>query len=163
MGEFLQLTQVVSALIGALFALGLQQVAGRWRKALTGQRLSYAFWEELSAVDFYDGYNGPTFGAFTSQTFDTLFREMAISMPVDLSRALMQYHWRMKWLAEKTPLLGVPGDVLSDEDKRFLLEAKEGNRTLLLRLHHYAERWTIGVVFRSGETIPGRLLKAVDG
>ncbi len=159
----LELPQVVSALIGALIALALQWVTGRWTRALTGKRLSVAFWEELSAVNFYGTEeNDPTFAGFTSQTFDTLFREMAVSMPVDLSRALMQYHWRMKWLEEKKLPPGVPGKSWSEADGAFLSEAKEANRTLLLRLNHYSERWTVPVMFRPRETIPGMLLKAVD-
>ncbi len=87
---------------------------------------------------------------------------MANSIPADLSRALMQYHWRMKWLAEKISLLAIPGDVLSEADMQFLREAKEENRTLLLRLQHYEARGTISVFLRPRQTISERLRKAVD-
>ena len=155
---------VVSALIGVAIGSALQSGWGRLSTVRTGQRLSAVFWEELSAVNFYETENqGPTFAAFTSQTFDTLFREMATSMPEDLSQALMQYHWRMKWLETKKPLPGVPGSSWSENDLQFLSEAKEANRTLLLRLKHYAERRKISVFFRSRQTISERLLKGVDG
>ena len=162
MGEFLQLTQVVSALFGAGIALVLQSGWVRLNRVHAGQRLSMAFWEELSAVNFYDTGDGPKFAGFTSQTFDTLFREMAISIPADLSRALMQYHWRMKWLAERISLVGIPGDVFSEADMQFLREAKEENRTLLLRLKHYETRKAISVFLRPRQTISESLLKPVD-
>ena len=39
---------------------------------------------------------------FSTQTFDTLFIQMAQSMPNSLVQDLMRYHWRMKYLMAST-------------------------------------------------------------
>lgn len=74
---------------------------------------------------------------FSSQTFDTLFPLIAQTLPEDLCRHLMQYHWRMKFLVEKAvPQHGVVS--ISEVDKW-----RELRDNLLLSLDDFNKLWTL--------------------
>jgi hypothetical protein len=94
MSEFLELKQVVSALVGAVLALLGQALIRKGTRARTARKLCIAFWEELKAVNFYGPADKPNFAGFSSQTFDSLFKEIADTLPESLACALMRYHWR---------------------------------------------------------------------
>jgi len=144
--------QLLSAFIGAVFALVGQWLIRRAGKAWTAKRLAVAFWEELTAVSFYGPPQyGPNFGGFSSQTFDTLFRELAESLPETLARALMQYHWRMKYLNEQKS----DGTALN---QTFWDEAKELHSRLRNRLDHFGRRHVLSLIFRPRETCDKHLL-----
>ena len=155
MPDLLELRQVVSALLGAAIALLGQSVVRRAAAARTGKRLAVAFWEELSAVNFYGsgaGAAAPNFAGFSSQTFDTLFREMAQVLPEHLSRDLMRYHWRMKYL-EETKSVSIP--TTGGVNRQFFDEGKALNHELRQRLNHYGKRSLASVFFRPGEVYKG--------
>jgi len=145
----LDLKQVVSALIGAVIALSGQYVVHRFGRARTGRRLALAFWEELSAVNFYGGPSSPpNFAGFSAQTFDSLFREVAETLPESLARDLMRYHWRMKYLEEaKTVTIPSSGGV----HPKFWAESKDLHDRLLPRLDRYSQRSVLGVALHQGE------------
>jgi hypothetical protein len=149
--QFLELRQVTAALFGAIMALGGQALARRLLTARTAKRLCMAFWEELQAVNFYEGGGVPNFAGFSSQTFDSLFQELAHSLPETLTRDLMRYHWRMKYMEEMKPVIGHAQPV-------FWAAAKQLHAQLSVRLDHFANRWTGAVFVRSGETVPHKLL-----
>ncbi|UCG89231.1 MAG: hypothetical protein JSW71_12100 [Gemmatimonadota bacterium] len=158
MNELLQLTYVVSGLIGAVFALLGQAITRRATRAHTAQNLSMAFWEELNAVAFTPGEK-PNFAGFSSQTFDSLFKEMAEAMPASLTRGVMRYHWLMKYLEEMKPITmqlsgGVPKNRWAD--------AESLHRRLLARLEHDSDRYWISIFLRSGETCSRELLRSPD-
>jgi hypothetical protein len=139
MGEILELRQLVAALVGAILALSGQSLLHRGTRAHGARRLAVAFWEELSAVYFYgsDTRDGsPNFAGFSSQTFDSLFRDVAESLPQSLTRDLMRYHWRMKYLEEIKPV-SIPSS--GGVNRQFWREAKELRARLLQRLKHYGE------------------------
>ncbi len=136
----IEFKQVVSAFIGAILALAAQWIVRRAVRARTAKRLALAFWEELSAVHFYGPENKPNFAGFSSQTFDTLFQEMASTLPESLARDLMRYHWRMKYLEEMKPVT-IPSS--GGVNPTFWKEAKQTREGLLARLDHYAGRRTL--------------------
>ncbi len=145
MQEFLELRQVVTGLIGGVIGAGLALLSRafteRLARARLAKRLARAFWEELAAIEF-NGQGG--FAGFTSQTFDTLFREMANALPENLTRKLMRYHWRMKFLEEMKPT----------PHPKFAAEAEQSNQDLRGRLDRYADRKTLSVFLWHGEVGP---------
>jgi hypothetical protein len=153
LGGLLRLDQIVSAFVGAGIALGVQWIVARARRAATARSLAIAFWEELSAAQFasngVDNKGRPQFftiGGFSSQTFDSLFREMAQSLPDSLARDLMRYHWRVKFLLEAHK-----GDDYLDGHAKFYHVA-EGLRTGLLdRLKFYSGRSVVRLMLLGGE------------
>ena len=150
--SFIELKQLVSAFIGAALALVGQWLIRKAAKAWTAKRLSLAFWEELSAVGFYGPpQHAPNFGGFSSQTFDTLFRELAESLPETLARDVMRYHWRMKFLEETKVAGGTP-------NLPFWNEAKELHERLLARFDHHNKRRVPVLMFWPWETCEKRLL-----
>jgi hypothetical protein len=159
MSEFLELRQVVSALIGAVLALLGQALVRKGARARTARKLCIAFGEELEAVNFYGPPDMPNFAGFSSQTFDSLFKEIAESLPESLARALMRYHWRMKYMEEmKSVTIPSSGGV----QPKFWAEMKDLHRSLLGRLKHHSDRSWISIFFRSGETCPKALLEGGD-
>ena len=146
MPSLLQLDHVVSALIGGGVALGGQAVTRRFQDARTARRLSMAFWEELNAVHFYGPEDDPNFAGFSSQTFDTLFREVADTLPESLARDLMRYHWRMKYMEDFKKVKG--GGV----NAQFWREAQQLHDRLIHRLEHHRKRSLLGLFCRSEET-----------
>ncbi len=151
--EILELRQIVSALIGAALALLGQSLTRRGLKARTARRLCVAFWEELSATQFYALDANPSFGGFSSQTFDSLFRELAVTLPDLLARDLMRYHWRMKYLEDMRQRQRW------SVSREFWLEAKELHQRLCQRLELYSQRSLPAVFLRNSETSPSRLLQ----
>lgn len=93
----------LGAVAGGLTTALAAGLALRWRRANAAKALAEAFWEELNATGWG---NWATSGAadywqaggFTSQTFDTQFALMAEVLPPTLQRALMRYHWQMKYI-----------------------------------------------------------------
>lgn len=134
MSELIELKQLLSALIGALLALMGRALWERWRKAWIAKRLAVAFWEEMKGVEFGRDAQGPQFAGFSSQTFDTLFSELAESLPDALARSLMQYHWRMKFLEQ------VQHHGRLYEFSKFVNEAETTWKELLGRLDRYGAR-----------------------
>lgn len=135
--NLLELKQVVAALLGALLALLGQWVVRRATRVSTARRLAAAFWEELGAVNFYGSTPKPNFAGFSSQTFDSLFREVAETLPESLARDLMRYHWRMKYLEEMKPVsIPIAGGV----NPQICQEAKDLRDQLLPRLDRYTNR-----------------------
>jgi len=109
----------------------------RGAKANTARQLAVAFWEELSAVNFYGAATSPNFAGFSSQTFDSLFRDMAEALPDSLTRDLMHYHWRMTYLEEMKPV-SIPSS--GGVNPQFYQEAKDLRDQLLQRLDKYGKR-----------------------
>ena len=149
LSDLLELRQVIAGLVGAIIALLGQLATRQVRRARTAKGLCVAFWEELKAVNFYGPTNQPNFAGFSSQTFDSMFRELAESLPEDLARVLMRYHWRMKYMEEMKP---VTMRSFGGVDPRFWAEAKKEHSRLLERLEHYSERWWVSVVCYPAET-----------
>ena len=79
----------------------------------------------------------PNFAGFSSQTFDSLFRDMADALPDSLVRDLMRYHWRMKYLEEMKPV-SIPSS--GGVNPQFWEEAKDLREQLLQRLDSYSKR-----------------------
>jgi len=153
---------VVAALIGGIVALLGQSLTRRASRIRQARRLAVASWEELSATHFYGSEEGdaaPNFAGFSSQTFDALFREVAESMPRTLTRDLMRYHWRMKYLKEVKPV-SIPSS--GGVNRRFWAEAKDLRARLLARLQHYHERVWAASFFWSSETCDRKLLRPTD-
>jgi hypothetical protein len=143
--------------LGAIFALLGQSLTRRVTRARTGKRLAIAFWEELSAVNFYGPPESPNFAGFSSQTLDSLFREVADSLPESMARDLMRYHWRMKYMEEmKSITIPTSGHV----NTKFWAEAKELRDRLLTRTGLYGARSVVSVFARSRETCDRTLLMA---
>lgn len=125
--------------LGALLAVAGQRALEYERKARVAKRLALAFKEELDAVQFDSDRSGGEevhrrIGAYTSQTFDTLFVEMAVTLPEELAVALMRYHWRMNFLRDchrKLPYL--------DQWAEFFKEASKARDELLPRLRRYSK------------------------
>jgi hypothetical protein len=152
----LELKQVVAALLGATVALLGQALTRRAQKIRTARRLAVAFWEELSAVHFYGPADTPNFAGFSSQTFDSLFRELAETLPEALARDLMRYHWRMKYMEEQK--LYTQGRV----NLQFWREARGLQERLLERLKHHGNRAFVSLFVRSSETCERTLLRPLS-
>ena len=135
---------VFSAVIGAALALLGQAFSHEVKRARTARRLCVALWEELSAVYFYTG-EIPNFAGFSSQVFDSLFRDLADALPESLARDVMRYHWRMKYLEE------VKSVTAGRVNTHFLGEAQSLRERLLKRLDHYSKRSTGDVLFEPQE------------
>lgn len=140
--QLIETKQVISGLIGAVLALLGQWLVRRASRAVTARRLALAFWEELSATHFYGPPDKPNFAGLSSQTFDTLFREVAATLPESLARDLMRYHWRMKYMEEMKPVT-IPSS--GGVDRQFWQEAKELHTGLIDRLERYSRRRTLFV------------------
>ena len=120
------------------------------------QRLCTAFWEELSAVNFYRALGGWKFAGFSSQTFDSLFREMSETIPNSLAKILMRYHWKMKYLeAIKVSTSSIQGFSQQDWEN-----ARDLRDRLLARLKHYKSRSLRDVFNNPKETCNHTLLAA---
>jgi hypothetical protein len=151
--SFIQLSDLVSAFIGAALALVGQWLIQKAAKAWKAKRLSLAFWEELSAVNFYGPpQHAPNFAGFSSQTFDSLFSELAESLPETLARDVMRYHWRMKFLDETKSGGGTP-------HLQFWNEAKSLHEVLLVRFDHHKRRKVPTLMFWPWETCDKALIK----
>jgi hypothetical protein len=127
------MSELLAGFVGAVLALLGQGVWDRFRKASIARGLAIAYWEELSAVRIKT-VDVPQIGGFSSQTYDTLFRELAEVMPDSLMRDLMRYHWRMKLLDASQEGRGGVSWVTG------LQEAEELRDDLLARLNRYADR-----------------------
>lgn len=92
--------QFLAAFLGAALALAGNALWGMGRRGVMARRLAAAFFQELSAVAFRGPASPLAIGGFSSQTFDSLFREALTTLPVQLADQLMAYHWRMKYLAD---------------------------------------------------------------
>ncbi len=90
---------VLGAILGAVFALAGQFFLEKWRVARHRKALRMVLREELCAVRF-DAPN-QTFGGFTSQTFDQLFADVALLLPLVTAQTVIRYHFRMKHLEER--------------------------------------------------------------
>ena len=154
LATLLDLRQLVSAFIGAALALVGQWLVRKAAKAWTAKRLALAFWEELKAVNFYGSAQHIDFGGFSSQTFDTLFRELAESLPETLARDIMRYHWRMKYLEESRPV--------GPMNQQFWSDAKELHQRLLARCDHHKKRKVPTLMFWPWETCATELLGAAQ-
>ena len=136
----MELEQIATGFVGAVVALLLQGAWHRWRDAKTAKALATALWEELSAVAFNSVSGSPLvveIAGFSSQTFDTLFPLIAQTLPEDLSRDLMRYHWRMKFLVKKAaPLRGRVHTSEVDEWMKL-------RDNLLRGLDDLQKRWTL--------------------
>lgn len=91
---------VLGGVGGSLLTLTDRAVRTRWRDVQTAQALAVALWEELQAVEFSIRGGDVVFAGFGSQVFDSLFSDIAHSFPEGLSRKVMRYHWRMKYLQQ---------------------------------------------------------------
>lgn len=142
---------LVSAFGGAALALIAQAVWLRAQRVATARTLAVAFWEELSAVQFSTAPvlqgSVPQIGGFSSQTFDTLFGELARTLPRALARDLMRYHWRMKLLKAQQ----AASPVLLAHNVKFYQEAQSAHADLLARLDRYGRRWIPTLMVWSGE------------
>src|SRR5712692_9505190 len=137
---------LLTAFGGAVLALLAQGVWLRLQRVITARALAVAFWEELSAVAFGTAGpaqgNVPQIGGFSSQTFDTLFGDMARTLPHQLVRDLMRYHWRMKLLVALQA--GTP--VALAFNAQFVAEAQQLRTDLLRHLQRYGSRWTLSLM-----------------
>ncbi|MDP3910138.1 MAG: hypothetical protein Q8Q14_07080 [Gemmatimonadales bacterium] len=104
-------------------------------------------------MHFYEGGGSPNFAGFSAQTFDSLFREMAESLPETVARDLMRYHWRMKYLEEMKPV-SIPST--GHVNRQFWAEAKDVRDSLLARLDHYRKRSLASVFLRPAEVYDSR-------
>jgi len=141
---------LLSALGGALASLAIQGVWKLRQDAITAKHLCVAFREELLATSFYVSRSvnrpGRCMGGFSSQTFDSVFAEALRALPISLSRHLMNYHWRAKYLWEQQAQL--PSLDLLDKSYDELKALRED---LLLRLDTYQRRWTLELAIWSRE------------
>ena len=156
--DVFELKQFVAALLAAILTLSGQSLWRRLGRARTAKALAVAFWEELSAVHFYGPEDKANVVGFSSQTFDAMFREMAESLPDTLARDLMRYHWRMKYLQDTKPHIGL--DKGGGLNPQFWREAKELHARLRSRLEHLTTRATRTLLFRVRETCDAKLLTA---
>jgi hypothetical protein len=150
--EVIELKQVLSALIGAILALAGQSLLRKASKARIAKRLAIALWEELSATQFYGPEEMPNFVGFSSQTFDGLFREVAEAVPESLSRDLMRYHWRMKYMESMKPVT-IPRS--RGVQSQFWAEARDLHVRLMTRLKQYGQRRWLSLFFQPSETSAG--------
>jgi len=139
------MSEILAGFIGAFLALLGQGIWERARKAWLARRLALAFREELCAVEF-DPSNVPRIGGFSSQTFDTLFRDMAEALPDSLIADLMRYHLRMKLLVAHQERHGTVGP-LDD-----LQELPKSRDLLVERLDRYAARDTADLIVSREES-----------
>ena len=131
------LSLLLAALLGARLALWQSARLAKDRRARTARNLCVAFWEELSATAFYGPASAPNFAGFSSQVFDTLFGEMADSLPETLVRDVMRYHWRMKYMEDhKRYTIPTTGGV----NPKFWEEMRSLHDNLRTRLKLYSER-----------------------
>ena len=84
-------------LLGVVLGSGADRLAIWFRRAWTGKRIAISLRDELASVNFYPG-DAPNFAPFTSQVFDNHLRDVASSLPVTLSRDIMQYYRLMKYM-----------------------------------------------------------------
>lgn len=126
--------ELLAGLIGAVVALLGQGIHKRWRDAIAARAVAIALWEELAAVQFGSSW----FEGFSSDTFDMLFREVAHVLPEDLFRAVVRYHWKMKFLeGMKSP--GAPSQ--NSQWWRGQVDLARGQLDALHpRLHAYANQ-----------------------
>lgn len=155
------MSELVAALTGAIVAVVLDRVViARVQAATTARALAMAFSEELAAVEFSKPESGsgrrqaPEFAGFSSQTFDTLFEELAGTLPKSLAEDLMRYHWRMKFFADQL----AHGHNLG-ERVQMLDEAITTHARLAIRLRIYAQRSVLGLTFNRQETVRKELVQ----
>ncbi len=90
---------VIGAILGATFALVGQFFLENWKAARRRKALRMVLREELRAVRFDPPKH--SFGGFTSQTFDQLFADVALLLPMETAQRVIRYHFRMKHLEER--------------------------------------------------------------
>jgi len=140
------LSGVGAAFAGAALALLFGAVRGRWANGATARRLALALFEELSAVGFAPGPPTPMFAGFSSQVFDSLFADLARCLPEDLFRAIVRYHWKMKfileWVSKQRAALGpaAAGVALWVGVSTHVLQAEQQWSALRPRLETYSRR-----------------------
>lgn len=145
---------ILSGFVGAALALLSQFAIRRWRSATTARAIAVALWEELSAIEILSRTpDGARFDGFTSQTFDTLFSEMALTFPESLFRAVVRYHWKMG-LAVKAATDDFGRVNTRARPSLAAKEAMDQRDDLLPRLEAYAVLPPRRLFFRRGE--PGR-------
>ena len=134
--------------IGIAATLVTQWLLARVAHVRTAQRLAVSFAEELSGVHFYPPEDRPNVVGFTSQTFDTLFREAATSLPETLFRDLMRYHRLLRQIEELKP------STMPDRWSvipRMWTEARALHSDLRPRLIAYSARTAVSVFIHPGE------------
>lgn len=94
-----------------------------------------------------DPPRGLRIGGFSSQTFDTLYKELVAALPESLARDLMHCHWRVKFLLEKQ---GKEVTYL-DPYAEFFNGARTLREGLLARLDRYGKRSVLRLMVRRGE------------
>ena len=149
----IELKQVVAAFLGAALALLGQGFVARGRRAVTARALCVALREEFNTarVDVYERRHGEpsefalALGRVSTQTFDTLFREMVLFLPASLTQDLMRYYLALKAIVASrgTDRFGAMQD--------FEAELEEQYGSLLPRLKTYSERWLLRLMLWSGE------------
>lgn len=145
--------QLTAGLLGAIVGSGVtilaQVLASRYRKGTAARGLAIALWEELSAVQFAMASPVPDFAGFSSQVFDSLFGELAVTLPETLFRSVVRYHWRMKYLEQLRSTGGMgltplPWPTLCQD-------AHAQHECLLPRLKTFGKRNAFGLMIRRRE------------
>ena len=150
------MTELLAALAGAAGAALLAFIGFRIQRIQTGQAVAQAFFEELSAIAFYEA----SFAGFSSQVFDSQFDKL-FGLPAKLRRDLMRYHWRMKYLAE-LQASNISGVSMTVEEAgkaiermwtmtEFIAEVEASHKELLARLQRYYSRSPLALFFFSNE------------
>ncbi len=149
----IEVKQVMAAFLGAALALIGQGLVARGRRAVTGRALCIALLEEFNAarVDVYERPHGDSsefafaLSRVSTQTFDTLFREMVLSLPASLTRDLMRYHLALK------AIVASHGRDHFGAQKDFDAELSGLYGSLLARLESYGGQWRLRLMLWSGE------------
>ena len=87
------------AVLGGLVALFGQSFLEKRKEARRRDVLQMALREELRAVAFTAP--AQTFAGFTSQTFDELFADIGLLLPLGMAQTVIRYHLRMKHLESR--------------------------------------------------------------
>lgn len=137
-----------AAFLGAVLAFLSRGVYDRWVNGATTRRLALALFEELSAVEFAPGPPAPHFAGFSSQVFDSLFAELSRYFPEGLFRAVVRYHWKMKFIEEQVRAqrrtLGSAAGALAWTGVTLPVAQAEGQwKSLLPRLDAHSTRWLL--------------------
>ena len=142
---------LIGVAIGVVGTLGASLIRHRFETAVTSKRLASAFEEELRAVAFNQIGNpqSPIYSVagFSTQTFDSLFIQMAQSMPTSLVQDLMRYHWRMKYLMATT---ASNAHKMGPSEAAPMLAQRDG---LVERLSLYEKTRTVFLALRRKENI----------
>lgn len=141
------MSDLAMAFVGAVIALVGQGVFERWKTVRLGRSLAGALWEELSATEFAEHGGQLTYGGFSTQVFDTLFADISHSLPESLKRAVLRYHWKMKFVQT----IGEDGHTSAFFIDRHLGEAFLQWDDLRARLACYEVRPLIALFLRNEE------------